>query len=157
MRVRRGGNRPLHVSRSFRPRARQLATPLLRQILPATSLSPRSMPHVGEGDEVPVGEVWACGVPTTVGDALATSVAKSASTTGDAAATGLACLVSTRSAASCVSTLGAIVTTCSFGGDEERVNSRARRRLASKAPAATNAFVRFKRGPHHSHPASHRR
>jgi hypothetical protein len=105
---------------------------------------------VASGDDalgVPMaGEATSGGVSAAAGEASGEGEPTMMSTTsGEAATTGLAISVARRSAASCVSTTGATVTTCSFGCDEERVSSRARKRLASNAPAATMAFVRFKR------------
>ncbi len=102
------------------------------------------------------GEETACGVAIAVDVASGTGVPKKSVPAGDAAAMGLACSVARRSSATWVSTPGAIVMTGSFGCDDERVRSSARKRLASKAPAATIALVRFKRKPHDSRPASHR-
>lgn len=64
---------------------------------------------------------------------------------GDAADVGLGRSVAMRSAASWVRTAGATLMTASLGGEADWVSTRARRRLANSAPAATIAFVRFKR------------
>jgi hypothetical protein len=62
---------------------------------------------------------------------------------GDASATGEAATVAWRSAALWVNTLGAMVTTNSLGRELDRVSTTASKRLASTAPAAMSAFVRF--------------
>lgn len=95
---------------------------------------------VGEADRA-----TGLAVPGDAGEAPATFVSARSGTNGEALATGLVCWVASRSSASWVRTAGATVTTISLGGADDRVSTRARRRLASSAPAATIAFVRFKR------------
>lgn len=88
----------------------------------------------GEAEEI---------VPATVGD-----VTKSTGVpTGDASVSGLGGSVTARSMASWVRTPGATVTTGSLGGADDWVSNRARRMLASSAPAAMTTFVRFKLDP----------
>jgi hypothetical protein len=77
------------------------------------------------------------------GVALPGCEGSSVTTSGEPLDLGDADLVACRSAALCVNTPGAIVTTSSLGCELDRVSTSARKRLASTALAAISALVRF--------------
>ena len=83
------------------------------------------------------------GVSVGPGVAFAIEAGEVDTPKGDASTTGEAAAVAWRSAALWVNTPGAMVTTNSLGRELDRVSTTASKRLASTAPAAMSAFVRF--------------
>lgn len=77
------------------------------------------------------------------GVALVSRVGRIRPIIGDPLDSGVADRVAARSTATWVRTLGPIVITSSLGCELDRVKTSASRRLASNAPTAINAFVRF--------------
>lgn len=83
------------------------------------------------------------GVSVELGDAAISLVGDADTNAGVPLLAGDAARVASRSVATCVRALGAIVITSSVGCELERVKTKASRRLANSAPAAISAFVRF--------------